>query len=91
MRLFIRRSTLCTLSKTSVLGRGVELFTTGNPFWGTNLLEVSIGRDLGALEGLSEDPHKKQHQVHPHLVAFGLRDCHALFCLERVVGKTQTR
>ena len=26
--------------------------TTGNPFFFTNLLEVSIGRDLGVLKGL---------------------------------------
>ena len=27
----------------------VNALTTGNPFGGTNLLEVSIGRDFGAL------------------------------------------
>ena len=25
----------------------VNAFTTGNPFWGTHLLDVSIGRELG--------------------------------------------
>ena len=30
------------------VSKGVNAFTTGNPFF-TNLLEVSIGRDLGAL------------------------------------------
>ena len=28
----------------------LNVFTTGNPFFFTNLLEVSIGRDLGALK-----------------------------------------
>ena len=30
--------------------------TTGTPFLGTISLEVSIGRDLGALKGLREAP-----------------------------------
>ena len=29
---------------------------TGDPFGGTNLLAVSVGRDLGALEGVQEPP-----------------------------------
>ena len=28
-------------------------FTTGNPFWGQIYLEVNIGRDSGALKGLT--------------------------------------
>ena len=32
--------------------RGVNAFTTGNPL-GAILLEVSVGRDFGALKGLS--------------------------------------
>lgn len=33
---------------------GDNAFTiTGNPFWGSNLLEVNIGRDFGALEGVT--------------------------------------
>ena len=31
---------------------GVNALTTGNPFLGTNVLEVSVGRDFGALKGL---------------------------------------
>ena len=30
----------------------VNLFTTGNPFWGTKTLGFSIGRGSGALKGL---------------------------------------
>ena len=30
----------------------VNAFTTGKPFWVANLLEVTIGRDFGALKGL---------------------------------------
>ena len=33
----------------------INAFTTGNPFGRTKLLEVSTGRDFGALKGLS--PH----------------------------------
>ena len=46
---------------------GFNPFTTGNPYWGTNLLGFSIGRGSGALKGLSfvfphppEDSKKKR-------------------------------
>ena len=39
------------LSK-SVFGRDLNAFTAGNSFFPTNLLEFSLGRDLGALKGL---------------------------------------
>ena len=31
----------------------LNAFTTGHPFWGTNLLEVSLGRGFGALKGVA--------------------------------------
>ena len=34
-------------------GRVLTPFTTGNPFWGTKLLGLSIERDSGALKGLN--------------------------------------
>ena len=34
---------------TPLFGYGINAFTTGNPFGGTNLLEVSRGRDFRAL------------------------------------------
>ena len=46
----------------TVFGRGLNPFTTGNPFWGTKLLGFSIGRGSGALKGLSsriEEPQKQ--------------------------------
>ena len=36
--------------------RGINPFTAGNPFWGTNLLAFSIGRGSGALKGLTGGP-----------------------------------
>ena len=33
--------------------KGLSAFATGNPLFFTNVLKVSIGRDLGALKGLS--------------------------------------
>ena len=38
-------------------------FTTGNPFFLQNLLEVSIGRDLGALEGLLTQKKSSETQA----------------------------
>ena len=40
-----------------MLRRRSELsaFETGNPFLGTNLVEVSIWRDFGALHGVKSD------------------------------------
>ena len=32
--------------------RGINAFATGNPFCGTNLLDISIGKDFGVLKGL---------------------------------------
>ena len=37
----------------------LNAFTTGNPFWGQKLLEISIGRDLGALKGLTRNRRKQ--------------------------------
>ena len=37
-------------------------FTTGNPIFGTNPLEFSIGRDFGALKGLRA-PRDKPDQA----------------------------
>ena len=34
----------------------LNAFTTGNHFWGTNLLEVSMRRDFGALNGVRLPP-----------------------------------
>ena len=36
----------------------INAFTTGNPFFFTNLLEVSTGRDFGALKGVK--PYARQ-------------------------------
>ena len=33
--------------------RFFNAFTTGNPFWGTSLLEVSIKRGFGVIMGLN--------------------------------------
>ena len=42
----------------SVFGRGLNPFTTGNPFLGTKLLGFSVERGSGALKGLSSQIEK---------------------------------
>ena len=38
----------------------LNVFTTGNPFFSTNLLEVSIGRDFEAIKGLGVNPKSSE-------------------------------
>ena len=55
---------------TSVVwDRGLNPFTTGNPFLGTKLLGFRIGRGVGALKGLSSPKlrNPRKNVVHPLL------------------------
>ena len=44
-----------TIGNRATIDKLLNAFTTGNPYFSTNLLEVSIGRDLGS-EGVSRVP-----------------------------------
>ena len=54
MGFFIRRIVaVLVFSKNRFFGRGLDPFTTGNPFLGTKILGFSIERGSGALKELS--------------------------------------
>ena len=57
LRDLLRHKPLRALTSLDQIGtslkKGLNPFTTGNPFLGTKLLGFSIGRGLGALKGLT--------------------------------------
>ena len=56
---FVRPTVLSVYSKSAFASKGVELlnaFAFWKPVLGTKLLEISVGRGLGALKGVREEP-----------------------------------
>ena len=55
----------------------IDAFTPGNPFWGTKLLGISIGRGFGAPKGLSfrqkTFPNDKNQRLHNWKPIFGYK------------------
>ena len=59
LRLLVRSGQAPTRRRPSARKHGLNPLTTGNPFLGTKLLGVSIGRGLGALKGSRQPPHSE--------------------------------